>query len=264
MLRAIAAAKKKNDRIDAGKIADSLRRDFLPECYMTSTEIRDRRLCLAFRSANQSTWIPVQASPSTPVLLFALGVAVLTGVIFGIAPAWMTSHAKPVDALRGANREVGGGRHWAQKALVIAQAAVSLVLPSAAAMLGGSLRNPEHQNFGFDPDGRYLVYLTWLFGAVGLVLAAVGLYGVTAYGVEHGGARLACAWPWAPIAAQWLLWCCAKRSGRSALDWESAFRRRLGRDISRPASSSGLRRGIHCCWQVPLCFSDRRRWSPRE
>jgi predicted permease len=116
-------------------------------------------LYLAFHTANQSTWtwIPVQASPSTPVLLFALGVAVLTGVIFGIAPAWMTSHAKPVDALRGANREVGAGRHWAQKALVVAQAAVSLVLLSAAAMLGGSLRNLEHQNFGFDPDGRYLV-----------------------------------------------------------------------------------------------------------
>ena len=43
MLRAIAAAKKKNDRIDAGKIADCLRCDFLPECHMASTEMRDRR-----------------------------------------------------------------------------------------------------------------------------------------------------------------------------------------------------------------------------
>jgi len=116
-------------------------------------------LYLAFHMLERSTWIPVQATPSTLVLLFALGVAVLTGVIFGIAPAWMTSHAEPVQAMRGANREVGGGRHWAQKALVVAQAAVSLVLLSAAAMLGGSLRNLEHQNFGFDPDGRYLVYL---------------------------------------------------------------------------------------------------------
>jgi transposase len=46
MLRAIAAAKKKNDRIDAGKIADCLRCDFLPECHMASTEIRDRRRTL--------------------------------------------------------------------------------------------------------------------------------------------------------------------------------------------------------------------------
>jgi len=49
MLRAIAAAKKKNDRIDAGKIADCLRCDFLPECHMASTAIRDRRRSLRYR-----------------------------------------------------------------------------------------------------------------------------------------------------------------------------------------------------------------------
>src|ERR1700744_6657731 len=41
MLRAIAASKKKNDRIDASKIADCLRCDFLPECHMASTEISE-------------------------------------------------------------------------------------------------------------------------------------------------------------------------------------------------------------------------------
>jgi transposase len=50
MLRAIAAAKKKNDRIDASKIADCLRCDFLPECHMASTEIRDRRRTLRYRN----------------------------------------------------------------------------------------------------------------------------------------------------------------------------------------------------------------------
>jgi transposase len=49
MLRAIAASKKKNDTIDAGKIADCLRCDFLPECHMASTEIRDRRRTLRYR-----------------------------------------------------------------------------------------------------------------------------------------------------------------------------------------------------------------------
>jgi len=49
MLRAIAASKKKNDRIDAGKIADCLRCDFLPECHMASTDIRDRRRTLRYR-----------------------------------------------------------------------------------------------------------------------------------------------------------------------------------------------------------------------
>ena len=46
----IAAAKRKNDRIDAAKIADCLRCDFLPESYMASTEIRDRRRTLRYRS----------------------------------------------------------------------------------------------------------------------------------------------------------------------------------------------------------------------
>ena len=50
MLRAIALAKRKNDRIDAAKIADCLRCDFLPECHMASTAIRDRRRMLRYRN----------------------------------------------------------------------------------------------------------------------------------------------------------------------------------------------------------------------
>jgi transposase len=50
MLRAIAAAKRKNDKIDARKIADCLRCDLLPERHMASTEIRDRRRTLRYRN----------------------------------------------------------------------------------------------------------------------------------------------------------------------------------------------------------------------
>jgi transposase len=50
ILRAIAAAKKKNDRIDANKICDCLRCDFLPECYMASTAFRERRRTLRYRN----------------------------------------------------------------------------------------------------------------------------------------------------------------------------------------------------------------------
>jgi predicted permease len=112
-------------------------------------------LHLAF--SGQWTYVPIDAAPSWPVLLFALGIALLTGICFGIAPAWMTSRAEPVEALRGANRSTGNGAKWPQRMLVVAQAAVSLVLISAAAMLAQSLRNLEHQNFGFDTTDRYLV-----------------------------------------------------------------------------------------------------------
>jgi len=116
-------------------------------------------LHLAFQIGGPNNYVPIDASPSWPVLLFTLGISVLTGILFGIAPAWMTSHAEPVEALRGANRSVGGGRSWAQKSLVIGQAAMSLVLLSAAALLGQSLRNLQHQNFGFDMRGRYIAWI---------------------------------------------------------------------------------------------------------
>ena len=116
-------------------------------------------LYLAFQIGGPNNYVPVSPSPSWPVLLFALGVSILTGMAFGTAPAWITSHADPVEALRGANRSVGRGRSWAQRSLVIAQAAMSLVLLSAAALLAQSLRNLEHQDFGFETDGRYVAWI---------------------------------------------------------------------------------------------------------
>jgi putative ABC transport system permease protein len=121
-------------------------------------------LHLAFAASSVEKYVPVRATPSWPVLLFTLAVSVLTGVIFGIAPAWMTSHAEPVEALRGARSSTGEKGRWPQKTLVIAQAAMSLVLLTAAALLGQSLRNLEHQNFGFETQGRYLVSINPLLG----------------------------------------------------------------------------------------------------
>jgi len=50
MLRAIAASKKKNDKVDARKIADLLRCDLLPECYMAPSAIRELRRILRYRN----------------------------------------------------------------------------------------------------------------------------------------------------------------------------------------------------------------------
>ena len=122
-------------------------------------------LHLAFENGGPNNYVPISPSPSLPVLLFTLVVSVLTGVIFGIAPAWVTSQADPVEALRGANRSVGGGGSWAQRSLVIAQGAVSVVLLSAAALLGQSLRNLEHQNFGFEMQNRYIASINSHLGS---------------------------------------------------------------------------------------------------
>src|ERR1700738_4600733 len=73
MLRAIAVGKKKTDRIDAKKIADCLRCDFLPECYMASTEIRERRRTL--RCRNLLVRQAVQMKNKIAVLLMEAGVS---------------------------------------------------------------------------------------------------------------------------------------------------------------------------------------------
>jgi predicted permease len=105
--------------------------------------------------------IAISASPSWEVLGFAFAVSLLTGLMFGVAPAWMAAKANPIEALRGAGRSTGGatGRHatLAQKALVVAQAAVSVVLLCAAGLLVLSLQKLEHQHFGFETANRTIV-----------------------------------------------------------------------------------------------------------
>ncbi len=113
-------------------------------------------LTLAFPDALHS---PIQASPSPAVLAFAFALSLVTGIIFGIAPAWITSHSDPAEALRGVNRSKGERASWPQKSLIVLQAMLSLVLLVGAGLLTRSLRNLEHQNFGLATAGRYVVHI---------------------------------------------------------------------------------------------------------
>ncbi|MGA9587655.1 MAG: ABC transporter permease [Terracidiphilus sp.] len=112
---------------------------------------------LIIHLAFQHDPIAVSASPSPVVLAFAFAASLLTGLLFGVAPAWLAAHADPIEALRGANRSTGRHTTFAQKTLVIAQAAISVVLLSAAGFLIVSLQKLEHQHFGFDPAQRTII-----------------------------------------------------------------------------------------------------------
>ena len=108
-------------------------------------------VALAFRGAQ---YVPIDARPSLPVLLFAFALSLVTGMLFGTAPAWFASHAEPAEALRGANRSAGDRASLSQKILVVVQAALSVVLLAGAGLLTHSLE------MGYEVEHRVTLSLT--------------------------------------------------------------------------------------------------------
>ena len=108
-------------------------------------------LTLAFHSAH---FLPISPMPSLMVLVFAFALALVTGVIFGAAPAWFATRTDPADALRGSGRSTSDHSSFARKGLLILQAALSVVLVAGATMLARSLNKLEHQDFGYQVPGR--------------------------------------------------------------------------------------------------------------
>jgi predicted permease len=113
-------------------------------------------LALAFGDAQR---LPVDPSPSLPVLAFACGLALLTGVLFGIAPAWITSHSDPLDALRTGMRSTSSGASLVQRGLVVLQAGLSLVLLTGAGLFAQSLNKLQHSDLRLDSKNRYIVHI---------------------------------------------------------------------------------------------------------
>ncbi len=114
------------------------------------------RLLLALAFAGV-TFLPIETDPASLVLAFAFALAIVTGVLFGAAPAWFATRTDPMDALRGAGRSTGDHSSIARKALLGVQATVSVVLVAGSMMLARSLNNLENQDFGFEIEDRVLV-----------------------------------------------------------------------------------------------------------
>jgi predicted permease len=104
--------------------------------------------------------VELQARPDLVVLLFTAGIALLTGILFGLAPAWHTFRSAPMFFLR---ESAGAGetrvRRLFGKSLVVAQVALSVALLSAASLFVRHLSQLEHLDLGFQRDHVLLVDL---------------------------------------------------------------------------------------------------------
>ena len=122
--------------------------------YMGSRTI----LALAFPNAPN---LAIDPSPSLPILGFTFLVSLVTGILFGVGPAFLSSRAQPAEALRGMARGDGAHRDrisLSQKALVVFQAALSVVLLAAAILTTKTLGKLERQDFGLVTTNRYVLH----------------------------------------------------------------------------------------------------------
>src|SRR5205823_3766916 len=88
------------------------------------------------------------------VLLFAVGITVITGVVFGLAPAWQAAGTDVNAALKDAGRSASGGlRPVFRKSLAAAELALATVLLVGAALLMRTLLELQRAPLGFDPTG---------------------------------------------------------------------------------------------------------------
>jgi predicted permease len=113
-------------------------------------------LALAFQHAH---FLPIGTAPSPIVLACSFVLALLTGIIFGAAPAWFATRTHPAEVLRGSGRGVSAHSSFTSKALLAVQACLSVVLVAGATMLARSLDKLQNQDFGYQVKGRVAVSL---------------------------------------------------------------------------------------------------------
>ena len=87
------------------------------------------------------------------VLFAGIGLALLTGLVFGIVPALRSSRVNLAGALKSGNRTIGQGRGGLRQALVVAEVALALVLLVSAGLMLRSLSRLLNVDKGFDAQG---------------------------------------------------------------------------------------------------------------
>lgn len=128
---------------------------------------------------------------------FTFAIALLTGLIFGLVPAWQGSRVNLVDALKeGSRGSSEGGRHLFRSGLVVAEVAFALMLLTGAGLLIRSFDRLAHANPGFNPENAMMLNLSLpvekydteakqLAFTEAAVARMAALPGVTAVGTTH-------------------------------------------------------------------------------
>lgn len=168
LARATAREREIAVRLSLGATRPGVVRQLLVECVLLSLCGAACGVAIAYWltsvlphwASSGTTQIPIDLSPDARVLIFSAVVAILTGILFGLAPALQGSQIEPVHALKSGVRTASGGGQWSLKqALVTGQIALSLVLLVGAGLFVRTLRNYSTLDPGFDRDRLITVEL---------------------------------------------------------------------------------------------------------
>ncbi|HTF37984.1 MAG TPA: ABC transporter permease, partial [Blastocatellia bacterium] len=159
LLLARSATRKKEIAIRLAMGAGRIRiiRQLLTESLMLAAAGGALGLLIAqWGSSALLTYLPTQQtaglemSPDTRVLGFTLAVSLLTGVLFGLAPALQATRLDLVSALKNQSGSSGGSRLALNRVLVVTQVALSLFLIIGAGLFVRTLQNLKSVDTGFD------------------------------------------------------------------------------------------------------------------
>ncbi|MGH9796123.1 MAG: ABC transporter permease [Candidatus Acidiferrales bacterium] len=118
------------------------------------------RALVAFVSTQQTRWV-LELEPDWRVLAFTAALAILTCVLFGLAPAIRATRCGPGETLKAGSRGTSAGRerYGLRRALVVTQVALSLVLVASALLFGRSFQNLVMQDTGLRQEGMLVTEL---------------------------------------------------------------------------------------------------------
>ncbi len=161
LARAAACSHEMSVRVAIGASRWSLARQVLTESLALSLAGALLGLAFAFWGSRvlvllmtQGSLFPptLDVSPDLRVLSLTASVAILTGILFGIAPAWSSSREDPATVLQQNARNLSGGTGNLSKALIITQVALSLVLLLGAGLLARSFEKLCSIDLGFQKE----------------------------------------------------------------------------------------------------------------
>ena len=155
--RATARQKELSVRLSLGATRGRLMRQLLTESMLLATMGGTLGVLVGYWGRQLLPGPPGQTLPMDwKVLVFVAAVTLVTGLVFGIAPALRGTGMNVSSSLKETSRSVVAGRSVLAKALLVVQVAMSLVLLVGAGLFLQTLQNLRHVDVGFNPENLLL------------------------------------------------------------------------------------------------------------